>query len=95
MWQQVPTDQFSALPLPHRGANLVAARGVVQAVERVNRLSERKRQVAATALANRLTANVVPVIPDGIHVQGELFGPRVGCRVFPPGGVDLAALCRN
>jgi DNA-binding SARP family transcriptional activator/ABC-type transport system substrate-binding protein len=69
--------------------------GVVQEVERVNRLYGRKRQLAAAALANRLTANVVPVIPDGIHVQGELFGPHVGCRVFPPNGVDLAALCRN
>jgi DNA-binding SARP family transcriptional activator len=70
-------------------------RGVVQAVERVNRLYGRKRQSAAAALANWLTVNVVPVIPDGNHVQGELFGPRVGCRIFPPGGVDLAALCRK
>jgi DNA-binding SARP family transcriptional activator/ABC-type transport system substrate-binding protein len=69
--------------------------GVVQEVERVNRLYRRKRQLAAAALANRLTANVVPVIPDGIHVQGELFGPAVGCRIFPPNGVDLAALCRK
>jgi hypothetical protein len=39
----------------------------------------------------------LPVIPYGNRVQGELFAPSAGCRVFPPtsGGVDLAALCRR
>jgi len=37
----------------------------------------------------------VPIAAVGYPVLGELFSPRLGCRIFPPFGygVDLAALC--
>jgi hypothetical protein len=69
--------------------------GVRRAVERVSRLSGNERQSAAAALADRLIVNAVPLIPIGNHVLGEFFGSTVGCRIFPPSGVDLAALCRS
>jgi len=31
------------------------------------------------------------LIPIGNQVLGEFFGSTVGCRIFPPSGVDLAA----
>jgi DNA-binding SARP family transcriptional activator/ABC-type transport system substrate-binding protein/outer membrane protein assembly factor BamB len=69
--------------------------GVSHAVERVSRLSGNERQSAAAVLADRLVLNAVPLIPDGSHVLGEFFGSTLRCRIFPPSGVDLAALCRN
>jgi hypothetical protein len=69
--------------------------GVRHAVERVSRLSGNERQSAAAALADRLAVGAVPLIPDGDHVLGEFFGSTLGCRIFPPSGVDLAALCRR
>src|SRR5829696_1613990 len=37
------------------------------------------------------THNEAPLIPIGNQVLGEFFGSTVGCRIFPPSGVDLAA----
>jgi hypothetical protein len=70
---------------------------VRQAVETVSRLSGSERQSAAGALADRLLKRDVPLVAIGNRVQGELFAPTVGCRVFPAtgAGVDLAALCRK
>jgi DNA-binding SARP family transcriptional activator/ABC-type transport system substrate-binding protein len=68
---------------------------VGRAVERVGRLSGSARQSAAAALADRLVARDVPLIPYGNKVNGEFLARRLGCRVFPPAssGVDLASLC--
>jgi DNA-binding SARP family transcriptional activator/ABC-type transport system substrate-binding protein len=70
---------------------------VRRAVEQVSRLSGSERQAAAGALADRLLKRDVPLVAIGNRVQGELFAPTVGCRVFPAtgAGVDLAALCRR
>jgi DNA-binding SARP family transcriptional activator/ABC-type transport system substrate-binding protein len=80
---------FYVLPPPWRSAE------VSHAVERVSQLWGTERQSAAAALADRLVVDEVPVIPYGNRVNGEFFGPSLGCRIFPPfsGGVDLAALC--
>jgi DNA-binding SARP family transcriptional activator/ABC-type transport system substrate-binding protein/outer membrane protein assembly factor BamB len=68
---------------------------VRRAVERVGRLWGSARQSAAAALADRLVARDVPLIPYGNKVNGEFLAPTLGCRVFPPAssGVDLASLC--
>jgi DNA-binding SARP family transcriptional activator/ABC-type transport system substrate-binding protein/outer membrane protein assembly factor BamB len=68
-----------------------------RAVERLGRLSGSARQSAAEALADRLIARDVPLIPYGNKVNGEFLAPTLGCRVFPPAssGVDLASLCLN
>jgi len=70
---------------------------VGRAVERVDRLWGSARQSAAAALADRLVARDVPLIPYGNKVNAEFLAPTLGCRVFPPAssGVDLAALCLN
>jgi hypothetical protein len=70
---------------------------VSRAVERVDRLWGSARQSAAAALADRLVARDVPLIPYGNKVNAEFLAPTLGCRIFPPAssGVDLAALCRN
>jgi serine/threonine-protein kinase len=67
----------------------------VRALESETRLSGARRQVAAAAGAARLARVDVPIAVVGYPVLGELFSPRLGCRVFPPFGygVDLAALC--
>jgi serine/threonine-protein kinase len=64
-------------------------------VSSATRLRGPRRQTEAAALARRLTTSVVPVVPYGATVQGELLAPSLGCRIFPPFGygVDLAALC--
>jgi ABC-type oligopeptide transport system substrate-binding subunit len=82
---------FESIPPSWRSSD------VRDAVERVNRLAGDKRRSAAAALADRLVVRDVPVIPYGNRVNGELFSPTVGCRVFSPvsNGVDLAALCRS
>jgi peptide/nickel transport system substrate-binding protein len=66
-------------------------------VEDVARLTGERRQSAAASLSERLATGPVPVVAYGNWVQGELFAPSVGCRVFPPFGygVDLAALCKG
>jgi ABC-type oligopeptide transport system substrate-binding subunit/class 3 adenylate cyclase len=58
-------------------------------------LTGSQRVAEATALADRLAADQVPLAAVGNGVIGEYFSPRLGCRVFPPMGfgVDLAALC--
>jgi DNA-binding SARP family transcriptional activator/ABC-type transport system substrate-binding protein len=70
---------------------------VGQAVERLGRLSGSARQSAAAALADRVVAHDVPLIPYGNKVNAEFLAPTLGCRIFPPAssGVDLAALCQN
>ncbi len=70
---------------------------VMSEVNRVTRLTGKKRWAAAGRLANRLAAQDVPLIAYGNRVSDEFFAPTVGCRVFPPAseGVDLAALCRK
>ncbi|CAN5332544.1 hypothetical protein BH18ACT14_BH18ACT14_01880 [soil metagenome] len=67
----------------------------VRALEPGTTLSGPRRQAAAAASAARLARVEVPVVAVGYPVLGELFSPRLGCRVFPPFGfgVDLAALC--
>ena len=70
---------------------------VMSEVNKVTRLTGKKRWAAAGRLANRLAAQDVPLIAYGNRVSDEFFAPTVGCRVFPPAseGVDLAALCRK
>jgi hypothetical protein len=82
---------FESIPPSWRSSD------VRDAVERVNRLAGDKRRSAAAVLADRLVVRDVPVIPYGNRVNGELFSPTVGCRVFSPvsNGVDLAVLCRS
>lgn len=67
----------------------------VRAFEPGTTLSGARRQAAAAASAARLARVDVPIAAIGYSVLGELFSPRLGCRVFPPFGygVDLAALC--
>jgi ABC-type oligopeptide transport system substrate-binding subunit len=66
-------------------------------LRRLARLSGAARDAAGARLAARLEARDVPVIAIGHPVIGQLFSPRIGCRVFPGSqlGVDLAALCRR
>ena len=82
---------FASIPPSWRSSE------VMNAVERVNRLAGNERLAAAAALVDRLVVSDVPVIPYGNRVNGEVFAPTVGCRIFPPAsyGVDLAALCRR
>jgi hypothetical protein len=70
---------------------------VLRDVEEVARLTGERRQSAAATLSDRLAIGLVPVVAYGNWVQGELFAPSAGCRVFPPFGygVDLAALCKD
>jgi serine/threonine protein kinase/ABC-type oligopeptide transport system substrate-binding subunit len=70
---------------------------VRRAIDKVARLRGDRRQSAAAALADRLVADDVAVIPWGTLVQGEFFSRRLGCKLFPPTGygVDLAALCHR
>jgi len=67
----------------------------VRAFEPGTTLSGARRHAAAAASAARLARVDVPIAAIGYSVLGELFSPRLGCRVFPPFGygVDLAALC--
>jgi len=63
-------------------------------VRRLGQLSGPERSSAAAEAAVSLAVQA-PAIAYGTTVQGELFRPSVGCRIFPPFayGVDLAALC--
>jgi ABC-type oligopeptide transport system substrate-binding subunit/class 3 adenylate cyclase/streptogramin lyase len=67
----------------------------VRALDLRKTLSGPRRQASAAASAARLARVDVPIAAVGYPVRGELFSPRLGCRVFPPFGygVDLAALC--
>jgi ABC-type oligopeptide transport system substrate-binding subunit len=64
-------------------------------IRRVARLSGRKRQTAAAALADHLTTNEVPVAAYATPHISQFIGPRIGCRSFTPFGygLDLAVLC--
>jgi hypothetical protein len=66
-------------------------------LRRLARLGGAARDAAGVRLAARLETREVPVIAIGRPVIGQLFSPRIGCRVFPGSqlGVDLAALCRR
>ena len=65
------------------------------AVNRLALLSGDARDRAAVALATRLAARDVPVVPYGTPTIGAVLGPRLGCRVWNgvDSGLDLAALC--
>jgi hypothetical protein len=69
--------------------------GVVERVERLQRLSGAERDRATRTLAQELTRDVVPAVAYGNEVTTEFFSPRIECRIFPPFGfgVDLASLC--
>jgi ABC-type oligopeptide transport system substrate-binding subunit len=55
------------------------------------------RQNTASALADSLAADQVPVAAYGVPQTSQVVGPRVGCQVFTTFGygLDLAALCVN
>jgi ABC-type transport system substrate-binding protein/class 3 adenylate cyclase len=69
--------------------------GVAERVKELSGLAGAKRRLAATALADRLATDEVPVAVDLSGTIPTLLSPNLGCRVFPPFGfgVDLAALC--
>jgi hypothetical protein len=66
-------------------------------VRRLSKLAGGARDAAAVKLAASIETDDVPVVAIGHPVIGQLFSPRLGCRVFPGSqfGVDLAALCRR
>jgi hypothetical protein len=66
-------------------------------VRRLAQLRGHTRDAAAVRLATRLETRDVPAVAIGHPVIGQLFSPRLGCRVFTGSqfGVDLAALCRR
>lgn len=66
-------------------------------IERVDHLGGEARQRSAAALADRLSANEVPVAAYATPHASQFVGPRIGCRMFTPFGygLDLAAICIN
>jgi len=61
----------------------------------VSRFANERTEADALALLHGSIQPEVPMTGIAYTVEGELFSPRVGCRVFPPAsfGVDFAALC--
>lgn len=59
------------------------------------RLPNLPTEAAILALLHGTIQREVPMTGIAYEVNGALFDPRIGCRVFPPAsfGVDFAALC--
>jgi len=65
------------------------------AVEGLDRLAGRARDLAAVQLARRIAENDVPIVPYGAPHIGLLLGPQLGCRRFDAYNfaLDLTTLC--